>query len=67
MDIALKKPFIVTCSQDKTVKVWNYETFEIEIDWAMTEEPLNVSIHPSGLYVVVGFSDRLLVMTVYPD
>ena len=67
MDIALKKPFIVTSGMDKTVKVWNYETNKIETEWSMTEEPQIVGIHPSGLFVVIGFSDRLIVMTIYPD
>ncbi len=38
MDIAIRKPLIVTCSSDKTIKIWNYEEKNIELNWTFAEE-----------------------------
>ena len=31
LDVCLRKPFIVTCGMDRTVRVWNYITHTIEV------------------------------------
>jgi WD40 repeat protein len=48
MDICLLKPFVVTCSNDSTVRVWNYVENLCEIVKIFPSEALSVSIHPTG-------------------
>ncbi|KAJ1339895.1 hypothetical protein BSLG_005430 [Batrachochytrium salamandrivorans] len=59
MDTCIRKPLIVTCSSDKSVRVWNYLEMTSELVKYFPEEAFSVSIHPSGLYILVGFSDKL--------
>ena len=55
MDICLRKPLIVTCGVDCTVRVWNHVTKTQVMAKSFPEEPYSVSMHPSGFHVLVGF------------
>jgi cilia- and flagella-associated protein 57 len=68
MDVCIKKPFVATCSMDKTVKVWSYKPqtgFNLEVDQGFAEEAYCVAFHPSGFHLVVGFADRIRMMNVF--
>ncbi|KAH6584161.1 hypothetical protein BASA61_007631 [Batrachochytrium salamandrivorans] len=67
MDTCIRKPLIVTCSSDKSVRVWNYLEMTSELVKYFPEEAFSVSIHPSGLYILVGFSDKLRLMNLLID
>lgn len=60
----MRKPLVVTCGSDNSVKIWNYMERTLEIDWTFNEEPYSVAFHPSGFHIVVGFSDKLRMMNV---
>lgn len=64
LDTCVRIPFVVTCSSDKSVRVWNYIEAKSEVVKYFAEEPYSVSIHPSGLYLLVGFSDKLRLMNI---
>jgi len=66
-DVCVRKPYIVTCSMDKTVRIWNYETNGLELWKEFAEEAHSVAMHPSGLYILVGFSDKLRLMNILID
>ena len=53
LDTCIRKQLVVTCSKDKTVNIWNYETCQCEISHAFAEECLAVAFHPSCLHLVV--------------
>lgn len=53
--------------RDRSIKIWNYETDEIELVQHFEDDVHCVALHPSGLYVVVGFSDKLRFMTIMID
>lgn len=53
MDVAVRKPWMVTCSVDKTVRVWNFLDRSIELSKTFREEAYSVAIHPAGLMVLV--------------
>jgi len=53
LDTCIRKQLIVTCSKDKTLKIWNYVTKSLEISHVLTEEALAVAFHPSGFHVIV--------------
>jgi hypothetical protein len=39
----------------------------LELRKAFAEEPLSVALHPSGLSALVGFSDKLRLLTILMD
>ncbi|KAL2912228.1 hypothetical protein HK105_208296 [Polyrhizophydium stewartii] len=67
LDLCIRKPLIVTCSPDKSIRIWNYQTGTCELLKYFTEEAHSVSLHPSGLYLLAGFSDKLRLMNVLMD
>ncbi|KAJ3190576.1 Cilia- and flagella-associated protein 57 [Irineochytrium annulatum] len=67
MDTCIRKPLIVTCSSDRSVRVWNYLESTSELVKTFPEEAFSVAIHPSGLYILVGFSDKLRLMNLLID
>ncbi|KAJ3192775.1 Cilia- and flagella-associated protein 57 [Irineochytrium annulatum] len=67
LDLCCRKPILVTCSTDKSIKVWNYMTGTCELSKYFPEEAHSVSLHPSGLYLLVGFSDKLRLLNVLMD
>nr|CAH8853750.1 unnamed protein product [Trichobilharzia regenti] len=67
MDVCMRKPLIATCATDRTVRIWNYETNDLELTKQFAEEAFSIALHPSGLYVLVGFSDKLRLMNILID
>lgn len=67
LDLCIRKPLLVTCSTDKSVRIWNYMTGACELMKYFGDEPQSVALHPSGLYVLVGFSDKLRLMNILMD
>jgi WD40 repeat protein len=64
LDVCLRKPIIATCSHDKTIRVWNYENNSLDLHKEFAEEAYSVALHPSGLFVLVGFSEKLRLMNL---
>ncbi|KAL6752180.1 WD repeat domain 65-like protein [Haematococcus lacustris] len=64
MDICVRKPLLVTCSTDKSIRFWNYVDRTCELTKWFPDEIFSVAIHPTGLQVLVGFADKLRLMTV---
>ncbi|XP_068949908.1 cilia- and flagella-associated protein 57-like [Petaurus breviceps papuanus] len=60
----IRKPLIATCSLDRSVRIWNYETNNLELFKEYQEEAYTVSLHPSGHFTVVGFADKLRIMNL---
>ena len=67
MDVCVRKPTIITCSRDNTLRIWNYQTLELDLCTTFAEEMLCVSLHPTGLHAAVGFADKLRVYHVLVD
>ncbi|KAH9271594.1 hypothetical protein BASA83_006204 [Batrachochytrium salamandrivorans] len=67
LDLCIRKPLIVTCSPDKSIRIWNYQTGTCELQKFFAEEAHSVALHPSGLYLLAGFSDKLRLMNVLMD
>ncbi len=64
VDTCIRKPLVVTCSLDRTVRVWNYLDRTIDLNKTFQEEAFSVAFHPSGLHILVGFSDKLRLMNL---
>ncbi|KNC99492.1 uncharacterized protein SPPG_04888 [Spizellomyces punctatus DAOM BR117] len=67
LDTCVRKPILVTCSVDRSIRIWNYQTNTCELVKYFSEEPFSVALHPSGLYILVGFSDKLRLMNILMD
>ncbi|XP_050501847.1 cilia- and flagella-associated protein 57 [Diabrotica virgifera virgifera] len=62
------KPIVLSIGcQDRSVKIWNYETYDVELVQIFEDDIYSVSLHPTGLYTVIGFSDKLRFMTIMID
>ncbi|GFT64316.1 cilia- and flagella-associated protein 57 [Nephila pilipes] len=55
MDVARGRPLVATCSEQSVI-LWNYETKEQELIMNFKDPVLGLAIHPSGLYLALGFS-----------
>ncbi|MBN3302205.1 CFA57 protein, partial [Amia calva] len=67
LSVCIRKPLIATCSLDRSVRIWNFETNALELYKEFPEEAYSIALHPSGLYVLVGFSDKLRLMNLLID
>nr|XP_011762099.1 cilia- and flagella-associated protein 57 isoform X5 [Macaca nemestrina] len=63
----IRKPLIATCSLDRSIRIWNYETNTLELFKEYQEEAYSISLHPSGHFIVVGFADKLRLMNLLID
>nr|XP_061794087.1 cilia- and flagella-associated protein 57 isoform X2 [Nerophis lumbriciformis] len=61
------KPIVATSSLDHSVCIWNYETKILEVFKEFQEQPYSVALHPTGLFILVGFSDKLQLMGLHMD
>ncbi|CAH2006904.1 unnamed protein product [Acanthoscelides obtectus] len=62
------KPIVISAgSRDRSLKIWNYESLETELVQNFEDDIFSVALHPTGLYAVVGFSDKLRFMTIMID
>ena len=64
MDTCSRKQLIATCSSDKTVNIWNYKDFKLELTQTYPEECLTVAFHPSGLHLVIALQDKVLMTNI---
>mmetsp|Transcript_78194 Transcript_78194/g.211524 ORF Transcript_78194/g.211524 Transcript_78194/m.211524 type:complete len:1255 (-) Transcript_78194:77-3841(-) len=64
LDVCVRKPLVVTCGVDKSVRVWNYIDKTQELCKFFGEEAYSVAFHPSGFHLIVGFSDKLRLMNL---
>ena len=67
VDTCVRKPLVATCSTDRSVRIWNYMDKSAELVKFFPEEAYSVAFHPSGLNVLVGFTDKLRLMNLLMD
>lgn len=64
IDTALWKHVIVSIGKDRSMRVWNAADKKMELIKLFDDEPISLSVHPSGLYVAVAFQDKVKVMSL---
>jgi len=67
LSLATRKPLVATSSRDCSIRVWNYMDNSVELHKYFPEEPLSLDLHPSGLFVLVGFTDKLRLLNLLID
>lgn len=67
MDICVQKTLVATVSADRAIRIWNYRQYSVELYREFTEEIISISLHPSGLLVLLGFRYRLALYSILAD
>ncbi|KAG9354321.1 hypothetical protein JZ751_001025 [Albula glossodonta] len=67
LSVCILKTLVVTCSLDRSVRVWNFKTNTLELYKDFEEEPRCVSFHPTGLFILVGFPLKLRLLSLLID
>ncbi len=67
LDVCTRKPLMITCGSDRSVRLWNYVERTLELVKYFQDEPLTVAFHPSGLHLLVGFADCLAFLNLLMD
>jgi hypothetical protein len=67
LDACVRKPLVATCALDKAVRIWNWQDMTLELVKFFPDEAFAISIHPNGMLLLVGFADKLRLMTVLMD
>ena len=62
--MSLWRPFLVSVAADRTVRVYNTQAKKMEMMVKYEEEPVNVAIHPNGLYLAVAFLDNIKFISI---
>lgn len=68
MAVCSWKPLLMTAGlEDRTVRIWNYETLELILSKKYEENLYAVAMHPMGLYALVAFNSKLKFMIIMID
>jgi len=67
LSLAVRKPLVATCSADCSIRIWNYLDNSVELMKYFPEEALSIALHPSGLFLLVGFTDKLRMLNLLID
>lgn len=59
--------FLSSLAKDRTIRIWNYETAKVELVRKYQSEVSALALHPTGLFVAVGFSDKMHLMGILLD
>ena len=59
VDVCAQKSFFVTGSADRTLRVWNFLRRRMEFTKTFDDEILSLSMHPTGLRIIIGFKSAL--------
>lgn len=51
-------------AKDYTIRIWNYDTAKVELVKKYPFDVYALALHPTGLFVAVGFSDELHLMEI---
>ncbi|CAK9808395.1 Cilia- and flagella-associated protein 57 [Anthophora plagiata] len=62
------KSIFMTCGEiDHSIRLWNYETESLILHKQYTEDICGIALHPTGLFCLIGFSDKLRFMSILID
>lgn len=59
--------YFLPLATDQTIRIWNYETGNIELVRKFQVDVHVVELHNSGLLAAIGFADQLRVTQIFMD
>ncbi|KAL9646644.1 hypothetical protein ABK040_010756 [Willaertia magna] len=59
MSVCTQKSIVATCSNDKTIRLWNFLKRQVELEKLFNEDIFSVSLDPTGTRILVGFRYKL--------
>lgn len=67
MDTCVNKPYLITCSKDKSIRLWDYQARVHVISKLFEEELYSITYHPSGMHALVSTDDKIFPLNVFYD
>lgn len=68
LDTCVRKQIIATCGlRDRTVRIWRYLDRTTELTVKLDEAPLALALHPSGLFLLIAFAEKLKLCSITYD
>ncbi|CAM9298321.1 unnamed protein product, partial [Laminaria digitata] len=64
VSVAVWKPLVATVGVDKALRLWNFLDKSSELISFFQDSPLAVSLHPSGLYLLVAFGEKVRLYSI---
>ncbi|DBB08551.1 TPA: WD repeat-containing protein 49 [Trebouxia sp. C0006] len=64
MDACPATPIIATAAQDRELRIWNHRRQECVLKRQLTDDPVDLSLHCSGLMLLIAYSDRLQLLYI---
>lgn len=64
ISICPRKPILASCGCDRSIRIWDYDAKTIELYKIFDEEVQTLALHPSGLYIAIGFSSRFKLANI---
>ncbi|CAM9408970.1 unnamed protein product [Ectocarpus fasciculatus] len=64
VSVAVWKPLVATVGMDKALRLWNFQDKSSELISFFDAAPLAVSLHPSGLYLLVSFGEKVRLYSI---
>ncbi len=67
-DTCIQSPLLATAGSDGTIRLWNYNSGKsLMVTRPFLDAPLRVSMHPSGLHILISFADEVLLARILVD
>jgi len=67
VDVCIYKSLFAVCDQNKCVQIWDFKTGDLELEEFFDENANSLTIHPTGFYLTLSFSNRIDYFTILYD
>jgi WD40 repeat protein len=67
LDTCINKPYIISCSKDKHLRIWDYKKRHLVIYKLFEDELHSCALHPSGNYALLALEDKIFPLYVLYD
>nr|XP_012150129.1 PREDICTED: cilia- and flagella-associated protein 57 [Megachile rotundata] len=68
LSVCAWKSIFMTCGElDNSVRLWDFESGNLTLLKQYAEDICGIALHPTGLFCLIGFSDKLRFMSILID
>ncbi len=65
--VCARKSIVASCGTDRTVRIWSFIARKQELCVRFAEVPTALALHPSGLYMLIAFPDKVKLCAITYD